>query len=551
MDTEQFMRAQDLITALQKNIFTCIPNQPRFDETSVATICQTSIELLSCLKSLPRDDSVATPEFVTSLLTLIISGVDSLKETAIEILATIMSIPPETVNDILTKCDPSPPCSPDEDISKLYPLLPTVEPTLAESVASLIEYSGDMFTPEFFSSTMTPFSCLFFMSSALDCITTLPNDSPLRSPLVSFLASFGAHERILQYISLDSGLWFHSFLSVSFRRVLLNLIPFLPGHLFYSFNKMVNDLCRDLKHAQERYELCLNISEVKRRLPESPPPTQTQINKARSYLNKYNTFERKGKLFFYFLTEYVKQEDPTDISLIRVRAFQKKIQIPQHLFQEVVFVILRSEYYEDYEFCFLLLSQQNLTNKFRPLEPRLFVGLVEKGTDLMQERSTVHVQKSVLETFLKWVDWDQLELSFMFPHLLPLVSVTTEMIAKGKRNLAALTPFVEHVVWKGISKLWSAHLSESQRRFFASILVRIGLNMPSVQLIGRFVYFFTVNLARPKSGREREIQNDLGRVMIAEGCEDLFASNSFRVLNRTRLRAEMNRPYRRSALPEE
>ncbi|KAK2947522.1 hypothetical protein BLNAU_17542 [Blattamonas nauphoetae] len=542
MDIEPCMRAQDLIASLEKNIFTCIPNQPRFDEASVGTIAQTSIELLSSLKSLPRDHSVATPAFVASLLTLIVSGVDSLKETMIEILATIMSIPPETVNDILSECDPSPPCSPDEDISDLYPLLPTVEPTLAESVASLVDYSGDMFTPEFFSSMMTPFSCLFFMSSALDCLTTLPNDSPLRSPLVSFLSSFGAHERLLKYLGLDSGLWFHSFLSVSFRSVLLNLIPFLPQQFRNSYEQMVNDHYRDLKLEQNVYRECSNLMEVKDRLTDSLYPSPTQINKAQSYLNTRKDLHARQNTFFYFVAQYVQRESPMDIHRIRVNLFHGPIQLPQHLSQEVVFVILRSKSLMDHTLCFSLLSQQNVTSKFTPLDPRLFLELVEKGTYLIRLRPAVDVAKLVLETFLKWVDWDQLELSFMFPHLLPLISVTTKMISRGRRSAASHAPFVEHVVWKGISKLWSTRLSESQRRSFASILVRIGLNMPKLQLIGRFVYLSAVNLAQLKSGREREIQNDLRRVMIAEGCEDLFASNSFRVLNGTRLRAEMNQP---------
>ncbi|KAK2944276.1 hypothetical protein BLNAU_20811 [Blattamonas nauphoetae] len=542
MDSEPCILAQDLIASLEKNIFTCIPNQPRFDEDSVATICQTSIELLSCLKSIERDETIVTPAFVTSLLTLIVSGVHSLKETMIEILATIMSISPETVNDILSTCDPSPPCSPDEDISHLYPLLPTVEQTLAESVASLIDYSGDMFTPEFFSSMMTPFSCLFFMSSALNCITTLPNDSPLRSPLVSFLSSFGAHERILKYLGLDSGLWFHSFLSVSFRSVLLNLIPFLPQKFRNFYEQMVNDHYRDLKLERKMYRATSYVWVVKDRLPDSHYPDRPDIDKTRSYLNKsYNT-QTKQKTFSSFVARYVQQKSPEDIHRIRVNLFRRPIQLPQHLSQEVVFVILRSKSLKDHALCFSMLSQQNLTKEFNPLDPRLFLGLVEKGTDLIQLRPAVDVAKLVLETLLKWVDWDRLELSFMFPDLLPLISVSTEMISRGKRSAAALTPFVEHVVWKGISKLWSTHLSESQRRSFASVLVRIGLNMPSVQPIGRFVSFFAVNLAQLKCGREREIQNDIRRVMVEEGCEDLFASNSFRVLDGTRLRAEMNQP---------
>ncbi|KAK2959486.1 hypothetical protein BLNAU_5535 [Blattamonas nauphoetae] len=124
----------------------------------------------------------------------------------------------------------------------------------------------------------------------------------------------------------------------------------------------------------------------------------------------------------------------------------------------------------------------------------------------------------------------------MFPHLVPLLQETSIV-------------FLEHVAVKGIDKLRAIHLSVSQRRSSTSILVQIGLNVPTTNVIGRIMSTFANLMRWWMSSPWKEIKELMCRVLVEEGCEDLYASAAFDTHASLRFRAEMNHPLHSLALP--
>ncbi|KAK2947187.1 hypothetical protein BLNAU_17892 [Blattamonas nauphoetae] len=478
-----------------------------------------------------------------------------------------MTIPPETANDLLFNSNPSLASSPENNIRSMYPRLPTVKPTLAQSVEGLIEYAGGSLTSESFDRIIYPFSSLFFMSTVMNYITTLPNRSDLQSSLVAFIADFGSHRTIIRCLGFDSGSWFHSYLSINSRRILLNLMQFLSDEDASRHLEMISQHYGALKEEKSIFGMNLVILEVLTLLPDSPDPSPQQIEEKRSYIKTHfnsllSTYlwctskqqhERHRMLkceYCSFLSEYVKQEIPSDNSRLLLRLFPCTIQVPDHLLQEVVFVILRSKSLKDHDFCFSVLSGQEYCFLKRRLEPPLFLELVEKAVSLIRTRLSISVHRTVYNTFLKWVDWDELELSFMFLHLLPLLSETVTMIS-SRRKVEVHTEFLEHVAVKGINKLWTTNMSESQRRHLTTTLVLIGLNLPTTKVIDKIMTDFAFKMRVTTSASVREIQDLVHRVLIEEGCEEFYASAALDTPGTLKYGQEMNNSTIRSAVPRD
>ncbi|KAK2960263.1 hypothetical protein BLNAU_4816 [Blattamonas nauphoetae] len=543
---------------------------PLLSETA-DVIAHASAQLFSDEQSTPQPSLFVSPAFVTSILALLASDIDSLKETLVSILASIMGITPENVNCLLHNCDPTPPCLFDKMILDRCKTIPTTHKSLAESLEKLMmsESFRDSLRP--YTTYVLPFSSLFFISTVLNCVSILPKELPLRASLLLFLQQNVSHQTILEHISLYNNSEYQVFLSTSFRRNLLRLTQFMSDEdtssilqMILSHNEGLNDSKHECKHNSIKEEMEIL-------LPDPSRPSQLRIESIRSYLQNLSDLHfsvtsncdlryswRSHFLktrhqfvkdaFLDLVSDFVQEENPRPILALRLRSFPTNIQLPVDLAWKMFKAIPRCKSLKSLDFCFWLLSKQDFCNKKRHLEPHLFVGVVEKATHLIRNHHSIKLHKQVIKILQMCVEGSQLELSSMFHVLLPLLSEILVVISK-RRRVNHHTEFLHDVVDSGIHKLDTPDLSEPQCRFITSSLIQLGLTFPTVRGTNRIMSSFANEMNRGICPWKKRLKDLIVRIMVEEGCEDLFASAPLKFHSKLRFRAVMNCPNIRSTRP--
>ncbi|KAK2944686.1 hypothetical protein BLNAU_20379 [Blattamonas nauphoetae] len=467
---------------------TCISKHPTDRNAVIANLSQASTQLLSDIKSTERRYLTISPTIVGSLVALLASDVDSVKETLLSILATLMGITPEYVNFLLHNCDPTPPCWADQTLLKEFRRLPSIQNNLAQSIERLL--------------------------------MSIPYESPLRASLLLFLPQYARRTTIIEHLHLYNNSKYQIFLTTSLRRILLRLTQFLSDKDTSSILQIILSQYRGSMDSENNVLRNSVQEEVELLLPDQSRPSHLRIEAIRSYL----------------LTLSIRNFD---------RFFHNEFwacRYGQRNFVSDTFIVIpRCESPKNCDFCFWLLSKQESRNTERPLEPCLFAGVVKKATHLIHHRLSIEGHKQVFTTLQNFVYWDQLELSSMFPALLPLLSETAVVISR-RRKTTHHAAFLEHVAVCGIHKLDTPDLNEPQRRSITSTLTRIGLNFPTVEGTDRIIHSFSTLFGRPISSPMNGIQDLTVRIMVEEGCEDLFASAPLEFHSPLRFRAVMNCP---------
>ncbi|KAK2953573.1 hypothetical protein BLNAU_11437 [Blattamonas nauphoetae] len=456
-------------------------------------------------------------------------------------------------------CDPSPPYASDKIPYGCFVKFPTVGKTLTQSLEELVDLEPHP-SEYTFPNLVLPFSCLFLMATVLNFVNTIPNDSPLRPSLVLFLRHFGTHTTLLERfkrVQRDSPLKF--FLSISFRRLLINLTQFLSDEDTSSVLQLIQSHYGGFEVENDDFLQNCVVEEVTTLLPDSPRPSPLRIEATRSYLL---TLSKTVSFYFSFspvrewrhfkplyvndawcalVSDYLQQENVPAISKTRLDCFPCSFLVSSQLASEMLSFIATTESLSKCECCFSLLSRQEPPPSPHPLEPSVFLGLVEKTTSLLRNRESNKLHKTIFRTLRSWVNWDQLELSSMFPPLLPLLSEAARVISR-RTQVHPHSAFLEHVAVSGINKLRKTNLADSPRRSATRILLRIALNFPTVQGTNQIVGNFSFTVSRAKSTRVKEIQDLTTRLLVEGGCEDLFASAGLETIYQLRFRAMMNHP---------
>ncbi|KAK2961153.1 hypothetical protein BLNAU_3921 [Blattamonas nauphoetae] len=531
--------------------------KPVHDAAVIEKITQTSIGLLSCLQSAPHAYEIVKPAFVTSFLVLYVSGIDSLKETLVSILASLMRISSDDVHFLLHICDPAPPYASDKIPYGCAETFPTVGKTLAQSLEELVD-SESHFSIYSVRDFIVPFSSLYLMSTILNFVSTLPNDSPLRYSLVLFLRHFGTHHTILTHFELITDDSKRSlFLSLNFRRLLINLTQFLSDEDTSSviqgiqsyhggFNRDYSDFLQNYVH-----------EEVKTLLPDSLRPSPLRIKAVRPFLRtltktvSYHFHRGHTDMWFVYeprylneafndlIVDFAEQEKPSTISKIRLNCFPNTMLLSWRYEPKLLSFMLRCESPKDLEFCFSMLSKHSRRFGFSTIRLGEFQSLIEIGTHLIRSRESSKVPKTILRSLMHCVYWDCFDMSTLLPTLLPLVAEILELFKKRGKG-TVLSSFLEHVALVGISQLEKDTLDEDRIRFATSTYLRLSFAIPTLRGLQCIMDRFAFCLAGRDSQRPNARRVLISRILVEEGCEDLFASTSLKTKSPLHFTAVMN-----------
>ncbi|KAK2961188.1 hypothetical protein BLNAU_3956 [Blattamonas nauphoetae] len=369
----------------------------------------------------------------------------------------------------------------------------------------------------------------------LSCLQSAPHDDEIVTP--AFVTSI-----LVVYV---------------FRRLLINLTQFLSDEDTSFVLQCIQSFYGGFEVEDDNFLQNRALEDVKTLLPDSPRPSPLRIKATRSYLltlsktvsyffnyahiNEWRVYEPRylNAALYHLIDDFTKQEKPSFVSKIRLNCFPNTVPLYFGGDSTLFYFMLQCESPKDLVFCFSLLSKHLTEPRIWKIRFDDFQNLVQISTHLIRSRESSKVHKTILRSLMHCVGWKHLDMSALLPTLLPLVTEILDLFKKRGKG-TVLSSFLEHVALVGISQLEKDTLDEDRIRFATFTYLRISFAIPTLRGLQRIMDRFSSTLMMMTFCRQNARQILISRILIEEGCEDLFASTSLKTKSPLHFTAVMN-----------